>query len=269
MKATKRLKAGLIVLISFLIYYILFQYFGVVKTHLDRITHVGIVSYILTYVLIGIPIFIGTYLINGNSNVLADLGLGKGIVQGIAMALLFATPMLLGGLLFFQLHKDLEPEQLIASTLVAGLAEELFFRGFLFGQLFRHTPLGFLPSILGGAIIFAVGHLYQSKELSELIGVFAVTFLGAILFAWLYVEWNFNLWVPLFMHTFMNLAWALFDMAPNAGGHVNSNMLRALTIILAIATTILYRKRRLGKMAVNRSTLWWQSAYPKTDVTKQ
>jgi membrane protease YdiL (CAAX protease family) len=258
MKAMNGLKAGLIVLISFLVYYILFQYFGVIKTHLDTITHVGIVSYVLTYALIGIPIFIGTYLINGNKNILTDLGLGKGIFHGIAIALLFATPMLLGGILFFQFHKDLEPEQLIASTFIAGLVEELFFRGFLFGQLFRHTRLGFIPSILGGAVIFAIGHLYQSKELIELIGVFVVTFLGAILFAWLYVEWNFNLWIPLFMHTFMNLAWALFDMAPNAGGHINSNILRALTIILAIVITILCRKRRFGKMAVNRQTIWWQ-----------
>lgn len=72
-------------------------------------------------------------------------------------------PMLLGALLFFKFNQQIDIENLIAGTIIAGFMEELYFRGFQFGQLFRKTDLGFIPSIFLGALIFAPGHLYQSQ----------------------------------------------------------------------------------------------------------
>jgi hypothetical protein len=57
--------------------------------------------------------------------------------------------------------------------------------------------LGFILSVLLGALLFGFIHLYQGSELTEWAGIFLITFSGAILFAWVYTEWNFNLWMGL------------------------------------------------------------------------
>ncbi len=240
---------------SFALYYYGFIHFGTIKTSLDSITHYGLLSYILTYFIIGIPIFIGTWLISGYRNVLAELGLAGSFPKGIGLAFLFALPMFLGGFLFFEWKRELEVENMIAATLCAGFFEELYFRGFLFGQLFRHTRLGFLPAVLLGAVIFALGHLHQSPHVNELVGIFAITFMGAFFFAWLYVEWNYNLWVPIWLHTFMNLAWYIFDMDQTALGNTYANVFRALTIALAIIFTIRYKRKNGQPMTITRKTL--------------
>src|SRR5690606_4330694 len=100
---------------------------------------------------------------------------------------LFALPMFVGGLLFFKFNQEINIEHLIAGTLVAGFMEELYFSGFLFGLLFRKTNLGFIPSIIFGALLFAFAHLYQSQDITELIGMFMIAFLVAVFFCWLYV----------------------------------------------------------------------------------
>lgn len=255
MNEKKTLKIFLIVLLSFAIYYVLSLNFKFLKLSIDKITHQGLISYILTYFIIGIPLFIGTYVINQKTNIFQELGLGKNIFNGILLSLLFTIPMFLGGFIFFRFNSNIDIQTLIAGTLVAGFMEELFFRGFLFGQLFKNTRLGFIPSIILGALIFASGHLYQSQDASELVGIFLVTFSGAIFFAWLFVEWNYNLWVPIFTHTFMNLSWDLFDVDNSALGDTKANIFRALTILIAIVFTITFKKRKNQKMTINKHTL--------------
>jgi hypothetical protein len=158
--------------------------------------------------------------------------------------------MFIGGLLFFKFSQNIRIENLIAGTIVAGFMEELYFRGFLFGQLFRNTNWGFIPSILFGALIFAFGHLYQSQNIGELVGIFMITFSGAVFFAWLYVEWNYNLWVPILTHSFMNLSWSLFEIDHSALGDIKANIFRGLTILIAIVFTILYKRNRNEKLTI-------------------
>src|SRR5690606_16624488 len=97
-------------------------------------------------------------------------------------SLLFTLPLFIGGLIFYKPNPEIEVQDMIAGTLIAGLMEELYYRGFLYGLLFKYTKLGFIPSILVGAILFAIGHLYQSQNLGEMIGIFLITFLGAVFF---------------------------------------------------------------------------------------
>lgn len=249
----KGFKAVIIIIICFSIYLFLRQYFQGIKTFLDKITHIGLLSYFITYLIIGIPIFIGTYFIN--KDVLKDLGLVNNILKSIGLALLFSIPMFIGGFIFFNISSEISIENLIAGTIVIGFIEELYFRGFLFGLVYKYTRLGFIPSIVFGAIIFAIGHLYQSQDLSELIGIFTVTFLGAILFAWLYVEWDYNLWIPVFLHALMNFNWHFFEMDETALGGLIPNILRGLTIMSAIFFTV-FRKRRIGlRLNIRKDTL--------------
>ena len=255
MKLNQTLKILLIVLLSFAGYHLLFLNFSAIKVAIDKLTHQGLLSYVLIYLIVGIPIFIGTFLIDKTTNIFKSLGLNGNILTAIGLSLIFTLPMFIGGLFFFKFSRAIEIDTLIAGTIVAGLFEELYFRGFLFGQLFRKTNFGFIPAIFFGALIFAAGHLYQSQNINELVGIFIITFAGAIFFAWLYVEWNYNLWVPIFTHTLMNLSWNLFAVDNSALGGLAANIFRGLTILTAILFTIWYKRKHNQPLAVNRRTL--------------
>ena len=248
-------KVILLVFLSFSGYYFLFSNFAPIKVGLDKITQQGLISYVLTYLIVGIPIFIGTLLINKTVSIFKSLGLSSSIVTALWASLLFTLPMFIGGLFFFKFNQQIDIQNLIAGTIVAGFMEELYFRGFLFGQVFRNTNFGFLPSIFLGALIFAFGHLYQSQNAIELIGIFMITFSGAIFFAWLYVEWNYNLWVPILTHSLMNLSWNLFEIDNSALGDLKANIFRGLTILTAIIFTVLYKRNRNEKLIINRRTI--------------
>ncbi|MDF1698083.1 MAG: type II CAAX endopeptidase family protein [Saprospiraceae bacterium] len=259
MKISHALKTIIVTLLFFAFYLILKQYFSTIKRSLDGLTNHGLSSYMLTYLLIGIPIYIGTYLIQPKINIFNNLGLANGLLQPLWISLAFALPMLLGGLLFFHLKSDISIPNMIAGTIVAGFVEELFFRGFLFGQLFKYTKLGFIPAIFIGALLFASGHMHQSQDTMELFGIFMVTFMGAVLFAWLYVEWEYNLWVPIFMHTFMNLAWYIFEMDDTALGGFLPNLFRWLTIAIAIIFTVYHKKKKNQKLNITKDTLLYKT----------
>lgn len=255
MKSINTLKVVLIVISSFLLTFLLFSNFKQIKTQLNQQIEISLLSFVLTYFIIGIPIFIGTFLLNKGKNIFEILGLSGNFLKGLLCGLLFAIPMFAGGLMFFKFSNQTDIEKLITGTIVAGFMEELYFRGFLFGQIFRKTKLGFIPSVLLGAVIFALAHLYQSKNFAELTGIFIVTFSGAVFFAWLFVEWNYNLWIAVFTHTFMNLSWFLFDISNNALGDLTSNVFRGFTIALAIIFTIKYKKRRKLKFVIYKETI--------------
>ncbi len=127
---------------------------------------------------------------------------------------------------------DLSALRLVQDTLLAGFMEELLFRGFLFGLLFRFCGWGFIPASMAGAVVFGLGHLYQGSSIPEVAGVYLVTAMGAVWFAWLYIEWNNNLWLPVFLQILMNFSWTLFDMSSNAIGDVFPNLFRMITIAL-------------------------------------
>ena len=248
-------KTIIITIVYFTVYLILKQYFSTIKENLDALTKNGLLSYIFTYSFIGIPIYIGTYLINSKQNIVINLGLNHNPTKPFFIALLFSLPMVLGGVCFFEFNKENSIPNIIAGSIVIGFVEEVFFRGFLFGQLFKYTKLGFISAIILGAIIFATGHLYQSQDTFELIGIFAVTFMGAILFAWLYVEWNYNLWIPIFLHSLMNLTWHLFEMDETALGGILPNIFRGFTIIFAIVFTIIYKKNKNQELIITKDRL--------------
>ena len=166
--------------------------------------------------------------------------------------------MYIGFSIVFNFNSEISLNTFLISVVSAGFFEELFFRGFLFGLLFKKTKLGFILSVLFGSIYFGFLHLYQSTELAELLGIFLVTFLGSILFAWVYAEWNFNIWVPIFLHMLMNLSWELFSVSDNAFGGMYSNVFRLLTVAFIIVLTVYYKKKKGKKLEITKKTLWLQ-----------
>lgn len=249
-------KTLLILVLSFGIYYFLDDmYFKSLRQWIFELTGQLGISHIVTYTISGIPLFLGTYLISRKTDFFELLGLNKSIYKGFLFALICTLPMYIGFSFVFDYNPEVSLNTFLISVVSAGFFEELFFRGFLFGLIFRKTKLGFIPSVFFGALYFGILHLYQSTELAELLGVFLITFLGGILFAWVYAEWNFNIWVPVFLHMLMNLAWEIFSVSENALGGIYSNVFRFLTVALVILLTIMYKKRKGIKMTVNKKTL--------------
>lgn len=254
---SKSTKAFLIVILSFGIYYLLDDiYFKSLRKWIFELTSQFGISHIITYTISGIPLFLGTYLIiSRKSEFFEILGLNKSIFKGFLFASICTLPMYVGFSIIFDFNPEISLNTFLISVISASFFEELFFRGFLFGLPFRKTKLGFILSVMFGAIYFGALHLYQSTEFNELLGIFLITFLGGLLFAWVYAEWNFNIWVPVFLHMLMNLAWELFSVNDNALGGIYANVFRFSTIGLVIILTILYKKRKGIKLIVNKKTL--------------
>lgn len=246
-----------ITLLSFGIYFFLANtYFSELRSWMfERIQHVGL-SHIIVYLIVSVPIVLGASIINEFKRCKTTLGLNRSILKGILFPFICTLPMFIGFSICFNYNSDLTANEILIGGVAAAFFEESIFRGFLFGQLFRYTKLGFIPSILLGAFLFAAMHLYQSNDLLTLIGIFFTTFLGAILFSWLYVEWNYNLWISIFLHFFMNLAWMLFAVSDNAFGGIYANVFRIITIALAIILTLVYKRKMQLPLNINIENVW-------------
>ncbi|MEH6537673.1 MAG: CPBP family intramembrane glutamic endopeptidase [Psychroserpens sp.] len=245
------------VLLIFTCYFIIDDmYFNDFRSFINQYINQKGISHIISYLVFGTPLIIGTLLIHRFKNFFGSLGLNSSISKGFLIPLLWTIPMLIGYASLFSFNSEVTLNQILFSGIAAAFFEEVYFRGFLFGQLYRYTKLGFIPSVIAGALLFAIIHLYQSQEFSELLGIFLVTFVGALLFAWLYIEWKNNIWIPIFLHFFMNIFWLFFSVGDNALGGVYANVIRTLTVVLVIVSTIIYKRRKGIPLEINKRTLW-------------
>ncbi len=243
-------------LIAFAAFYVLKEFFFAKGFHfLQGFLNLYPLSFFLIYALVGIPAFAFVFFSNQNS-LFKPLGLKGNILKAALIAFVFSIPMFIGYGLPSGFQVDIDGKGFWYGCVFAAFFEELYYRGFFFGQLYIKTNLVFFPALIVPALIFASLHLYQSQDPATLVGIFITTFMGAGLFAWLYCEWNYNLWVPIFLHFFMNLSWGLFEtVSDNALGDVNANVYRGLTIALAIIGTVIYKRKMGIDLAVNRNTL--------------
>ena len=256
----KQTRIIFITLLSFGLYFLIDElYFRSLRSWLNEFFHQLGTSHLIAYIMVGVPIFVGTYCLH-TKKFFDALGFGRSIFKAFIFALLCTLPMFLGYSLLSGLNHEYTLNQFLVSAIAAAFFEELYFRGFLFGQLYRYTRLGFIPSVFLGAVIFGLIHLYQGTDVSELLGIFAVTFMGGILFAWVYVEWRFNLWVPIFLHLLMNLSWDICAMGNSALGNGYANLFRLITIALIIILTITCKKRKKMRLEVNRNSVWMEKA---------
>lgn len=209
-------------------------------------------TYIYSWWVIPVIIAVGTLF--GFKNITKELRINKGFLFALGFAVVMVSPMFISSAINGEISPKLTFLDIIQKTLLAGFMEELLFRGFLFGLLFRKLKWGFIPATLIGAVVFGIGHIYQGESLNESIGIFMVTFIGSAWFGWLFIEWNENLWIPILLHTFMNLSWSLFEIGGNALGDNSSNIFRTITIVFTVVTTIIHNSRKSG-FTINRSNL--------------
>lgn len=253
----RHVKVLLTVFFFYVIYFVLDMYFFKgLRINLNRWISQWGTSHILTYLITGIPLYAAAFILHGAKGFRESWGLNKPAGKAFAAAFLFTLPMFAGLAVSYQWNTSITADQVLIGVIAAAVFEELFFRSFLFGQVFRYSRLGFIPSLLAGAVLFAVMHLYQSQDMGTLVGIFAVTFAGAVLFGWLYAEWEYNIWVPVFLHMLMNLSWLLFDVSDNALGGINANIFRFVTVGLALVGTVVYKRKKGIPFEVNKHTIW-------------
>src|SRR5690606_10307610 len=110
MKPNQTKKIKVIVIQLFSAYYFLCEILTPIKLLLDKITQQGLISYVLTYLIIGIPIFTGTLLLNKTISIFKSLGLSSSISTALWTSLLFTLPMFIGGLLLFKFNQHIDIE---------------------------------------------------------------------------------------------------------------------------------------------------------------
>jgi membrane protease YdiL (CAAX protease family) len=96
----------------------------------------------------------------------------------------------------------------VATVLVAPLAEETFFRGFVFGGLRRY---GFFWAALVSGVLFSAAHLNVG-------GLLPLALVG-MLFAWAYSRTG-SLWTNVYAHLMFNLVSFIALAATQGGGSV-------------------------------------------------
>lgn len=177
-----------------------------------------------------------------------ELGMRAPFRRAMSFAFLASLPMLLAFALTAKSNPKLSALALLNLVVVGPLAEEVLYRGYLFRQLYRRAGFNFWIAVLVSAAAFGLGHLANvlaTNKIAVWVGEVGITGSGGVFFAWLFVRWRDNVWVPFGMHGFMNLWWELFAVDNTAIGGWVANVARALTLTLAIVLTL--KKDRIWK----------------------
>jgi uncharacterized protein len=175
----------------------------------------------------------------GAMQALKDLGLSRGIARGFLVGIIATLPMpiLFGIAGHAKFNADIAV-QVGVFGFISAVGEEVRFRGFAFGLLYRRLGLGFWLSVILPTAFFGLGHLYEVRGIQDSLRIVALTGLGSIWFGWLYVRWEYNLWIPIALHALMNSWWTIFGASETALGGTEANIARLLTIVLSVVLTL-------------------------------
>lgn len=256
-----KLRYFLVFIVGFAIYFFIdLTFFSTLQKEIKLLTQSKAIGHIAAYAVTLIPLLITVAILHKKyRSILEKLGISKSVNIGIVFASLSTLPMLIGYSIMFYLNKELSFETIIINTISSAFFEEIIYRGFLFGMLYRFTRLGFLPSVFLGSLLFGLAHLYQSTDFNEIAVIFLLTFLGSVLFAWIYSEWKFNLWTSIFLHSLMNLYWHIFDIDNNSLGGTYANIFRFSTVFLVVFGTIIFKRKKKVPFEITRKTWWMKS----------
>jgi hypothetical protein len=171
-------------------------------------------------------------------------GIGASPLRPLVWSLAIIVPAALVVLAVVGLARDAAPMELLWNGWVGPLYEELLYRGLAVGILMRIAGWGLVPAAILPALFFAASHVWQGSDAATLAGVLAITGLGGLYFAWLFVAWGFNLWPPILIHGWLNSAWIVFALGETAIGGPAGNLLRVFVIVASILSTLVLVRRR-------------------------
>lgn len=169
---------------------------------------------------------------------LRELGCRQPVLGGVVFALIATGPLWLTFVLTMPLADDFDLPAVLYLSAISPLAEEIVYRALAFGQLRRLAAWPFWPAALVPSVLFGWGHLDGGEGLSQAIGIVAITGFGSLLFCWLYERWEYNLWVPFFLHVSMNLAWNTFNVGDSAFAGWLPTVLQVATMVVAVVLTL-------------------------------
>lgn len=166
------------------------------------------------------------------------LGVGWGnTLKGLAIGFGCTLPMLALGLL----SDSFTPSrvEVIHGAIAPGLTEEIFFRAMLFGLLVQLGRTPMISTAVVTGIVFGLAHIDITPDEGEtIVGQLnlwnALIALGGFMYAWLYFESRWNLWVVIALHAGMNLWWDMFDLSATPLGGWGATISRIAAVGLVV-----------------------------------
>lgn len=132
----------------------------------NSISNIESIHYTLNYLIAGLIPTAALLLLHRPDTILYRLGLTHGFGRGILFGMLSTIPMLVGYAVIGSFNRETSPDHMFTFIVIAGFFEELIFRGFVFGELFRTAHWGFLPAAMLTALAFGSLHFYQGHDLT-------------------------------------------------------------------------------------------------------
>ena len=175
---------------------------------------------------------------SGTLAAMHELGFNGRVIDGVRVGLGASTLMFAGFALTTSVTDSPAPLQWLFLAGLYPLLEEVLYRAFLCGLLVSRGGLPAWAAIGISAILFGWVHVDLSAPWAQSAGLFLLTGFGGVVFAWLFLRWRRNLWVPFMLHAGMNLAWNVFDVADSALGGWYPFALQSASIVLAIVLTL-------------------------------
>ena len=166
------------------------------------------------------------------------LGVGWGnTLKGLAIGFGCTLPMLVLGLL----SDSFTPSrvEVIHGAISPGLTEEIFYRALLFGLLVQMGRTPMITTAVVTGIVFGLAHIDITPDEGEtIVGQLnlwnALIALGGFMYAWLYFESRWNLWVVIALHAGMNLWWDMFDLSVTPLGGWGATISRIAAVGLVV-----------------------------------
>jgi membrane protease YdiL (CAAX protease family) len=162
--------------------------------------------------------------------------LRRGALRGLGFGLLASSPLLIGLATTRGMHMA-DPVALFFLAVFFPLTEDVMSRGFAFGALYRREGMNLWTAAIVCALVTGAVHVEKGQSLASYAGLFVVTGIGGVLFAWLMARWR-TLWAPFALHASMNLWWEVFSVSRTALGGWFPFVLQAATVVTAILLTM-------------------------------
>lgn len=140
------IKRSAIILTAFGLFFVTWHFNLGVWPFADFIFTYKSINYILNYLIAGLIPAAALLLLHRPGTILYRLGLTHGFGRGMLFGTLSTIPMLAGYAVIGSFNRETPPDHMFTFIVVAGFFEELIFRGFVFGELFRTARWGFLPA---------------------------------------------------------------------------------------------------------------------------
>lgn len=188
-----------------------------------------------------------------NTTIPEAFGLGPGVWRGVGFGFVSTLPMLAA--LFLTSPKGFDLDLAVGSGVLGPFAEELLFRGFLFGLLWRVAgwPVGW--SILASSVLFGVAHEINILPLAA----------GGAVLAWTAYRWR-SLWPAIALHGCMNLWWDLAN-GEHARPTLGPDLMSAAQVVsVTLAILISFRFGASGTSGATGTSGEWSGLTHANDL---